>query len=234
MNNIEKKVFEMYTTKGIGKNEVCVMCRKNNKDLSNPLGVWFVGDNYENEKIKLLFIGKNSRGLFEDCEKFDGTVIDATKIARENLWNESWAYWSYTKEISNLVFGDDTTNHIAITNMVKCNNTDDNDDTTDDMKQNCISKQGIIKNEIEILKPTHIVFYTHTYYDMYIRDIFDQTENITSYNAKKSIGNVEMLWWNFKATIGDNIIKVLRVSHPQYKNKEDFTKEIANWVKEVV
>lgn len=231
MNSIERKVFEMYKSKEIGKNEVCALCKKNNKDLSNPLGIYFVGDNYEREKIKLLFVGKNSRGLFEDCERHNG-VVDATKVAREKLWNESWAYWSYTKEISKLIFGDDTPSHIAITNLVKCNNTDDNDDTTDDMKQNCISKQSIIKDEIEILKPTHIVFYTHTYYDMYIRDIFNQIESITTYDAKKSIGNVEMLWWYFKATVVDKTINVLRVSHPQYKNKADFTKEIAKWVKE--
>ena len=29
-------------------------------------------------------------------------------------------------------------------------------------------------------------------------------------------------------------MNVLRVSHPQYKNKKDFTKEIANWVKELI
>ena len=156
MNSIERKVFEMYKSKDIGKNEVCALCKKYNKDLSDPLGIYFVGDNYENEKMKLLFVGKNSRGLFKDCDRFNEIIIDATKVAREKLWNESWAYWSYTKEISKLIFGDDTPNHIAITNLLKCNNTDDNDDTTDDMKQNCISKQHIIKDEIEILNDQSI------------------------------------------------------------------------------
>ena len=215
MNSIEKKVFEMYKAKNLGTNEICEQCKKNNKDLSDPLGVWLVGDNYENEKIKILFVGKNSRGIFDDCKRENG-IVDATEVARKKLWNESWAFWSYTREISKLIFGDDTPNHIAITNTVKCNNSDDNDDTTDDMKQNCVSKQSVLKKEIEILKPTHIVFYTHTYYDMYIRDIFDKMENITSYNAKKTIGNVEMLWWDFIGIINDKTMKALRVSHPQY------------------
>ena len=64
MNKHEKEIFDLYDKLNIGKSEICKNCKFNN-ELSKPISIWQVGDNYHNSEHKILFVGKVARGELE-------------------------------------------------------------------------------------------------------------------------------------------------------------------------
>lgn len=223
--NLEDKIFNMYEKLDIGNAEACLNCRNTTQNLSRPVSFWFVGDKYCFSKYKLLFIGKNARG---NPGVARNSYLDSRGRADE-LWEVSWPYWSYTRSISDELYGSDSGDYIAYTNIMKCNNSDTVDTTSNSLKDNCISRMQIIKEEIKLLKPTNIVFLTSWEYDEYFTSIFDEMTSIKSENV--AIGKKKMPWWEFTGTIESSQINVLRIGHPERKNKVVYVSEVSNWVK---
>ena len=46
MNKFEKQIFDIYDEINIGKSDTCQKCRSKNRDLSPPVSIWQVGDEY--------------------------------------------------------------------------------------------------------------------------------------------------------------------------------------------
>lgn len=222
----EEKIFQMYEDLNIGKNQKCIECRSSTPNLSDPISFWFVGDKFEESKNKILFVGKNARG---EPKVLNNNVGDVRELAKV-LWLDKRAYFSYTRAIVEKIYGELDCSKIAFTNCVKCNNSDGKDTTTLMMKNCCIKDLQVIRHEISIIKPNFIIFYTGWYYDKFFNDIFDKTENLTDTSNTKKIGNYNMPWWEFNAKLSGNTIQVLRVGHPERKNKSDFVSKISNWV----
>ena len=124
--------------------------------------------------------------------------------------------------------------HIAFTNVIKCNNSDKQDTATPDMKTNCMDKLGVIWQEIETLKPKAVIFYTGWDYDDHIsrftfgdcfRDISDRTEKRP--NGKKIIG-----WWERDFFVKETVVlRFLRTSHPERQEKQGFVEKIVQWIR---
>lgn len=222
-NNVEKKLLDMYNKKSIGDNPTCLQCKKENKELSNPVACWLIGDKFQNLDKRILFVGKNARGNCNEPTKRD--VFDVGR----NLWNNGWAYWTYTAEIVTNIFGDNSPEYIAFTNMVKCNNSPDKDTTTNSMKEFCIEKMKVLRNEIMIIKPTHIIFYTGRDYDYYMEKVFD--DFIIRNDITKKIGKRNVPWREADAKIDDMMINVLRVCHPERKKKVDYIYAVSDWIR---
>lgn len=221
MNNHEKKIFEMYKKTDMGKNDICIKCRKQNLCLSTPVSIWQVGDEYYDSKYKILFVGKVARGTpGEKC----GNLMDATKRADELYENSGWAYWNYTKTIANSLYGENSWEMIAFTNMVKCNNSGTIDTTTSSMRDFCLY---ILKEEIKILQPKNIVFYTNDY-DVQIEKLFDNICN--SQVEYIDIGKKKISSWTFEGTIDNNPIRCIRIGHPERKKKEPFVNHIVHYL----
>ena len=134
-NQTEEKLLAMYERIGMGTCPSCRSCHGAITNLSPPITAWGVGNNFCNERKKILFVGKNARGYFP--KPMNGNFHEVFNDGRQ-LWQGSWAYWSYTREITKKIFGDDSFEHIAFTNLVKCNDSPDKDTTTDSIKSNCI------------------------------------------------------------------------------------------------
>lgn len=224
-NEFEKKLFDRYRNMGLGSCEICAACHKN-PNLSMPIGCWCVGADYNKSPKRILFVGKNARNNPGTREKgFHNTFAEA----RDFLWKQSWPYWRYTREITRTIFGDDSIEHIAFTNIVKCNDSGGKDTTSDVVKTNCIIKMKVLQRELEVIQPTHIIFYTSRYYDDYISEVFDSYN--TGYDGAKKIGKRNMPWQEAVSTLGNQTFHVLRVGHPQYNKKEDFVHKISEWIK---
>ncbi len=134
------------------------------------------------------------------------------------------AYWNYTKEIANSLYDKNAWEQIAFTNMVKCNNSDTIDTTTDSMRDLCLP---ILRKEIEILKPMNIVFYTKGY-DAQIEKLFDTiSDSITKF---VEIGKKKMSSWTFDGVIGNNTSRVIRVGHPERMKKDAYVSHIVNYI----
>jgi len=222
MNKFEKQIFDIYDKINIGKSDTCQKCRSQNTDLSLPVSIWQVGDEYYDSEYKILFVGKVARGT--PGEKY-GDFMDATKRADELYQNVGWAYWNYTKAIANSLYGRNAWEKIAFTNMVKCNSSDTIDTTTDTMRNLCLP---ILKEEIKMLKPRNIVFYAKGY-DEQIENLFDSIQD--SKMEYVTIGKKKMSSWTFNGMIGNYLSKIIRVGHPERMKKEDYVNHLINYIK---
>tara|TARA_R110002124_G_scaffold48026_4_gene142192 strand:+ start:14703 stop:15416 length:714 start_codon:yes stop_codon:yes gene_type:complete len=233
------KIFEFYNEIKLGQNDICRRCMESNNTsfFSKPISIWKVGKAFKTEPNKILFVGKVHRGsklgpivnnLFEDV----------TNIGNQFLESNSWAYWSYTREIIKAVHGDikNGKEKIAFTNLVKCSNSITKDRTTNHTKRSCLSELKVVWKEIEILKPTKIIFFTNTDYDHYILN-FKPSENfkdIKNNSNKVKIGKKYMPWWNrvFFDENGKVFTEFLRIGHPERLKKVDFINKVSNWAQE--
>jgi hypothetical protein len=133
----------------------------------------------------------------------------------------------------------------AITNVVKCSVSEDSDETPSDMIEDCINNAGFIKSEIEIIQPTHIVFFTgkdNDYIDaveklkfenLHSDQINDKYKKIGVHTGKK-IGKKrepEVMWW-YKVFFNEkNNVKMhmLVTRHPA-RATDRWKEEIAEWI----
>ena len=231
-NQIEQKLLSLYDEIDLGLCEICQKCKTENPNLySKAVGCWFVGNAYEEQKKRILFIGKNARGMpakgYEENQNEKG-FLDEFRYTRDGLWDVSWSYWNYTRAICKELFGSLGMEAVAFTNMVKCNGSDTVDTTTESMKEYCIKDLGVVSKEIEIIKPTHIICYTHTYYDAWLPFSFDRMNCLKS--EYKAIGKKYMPYAEYDCELGSSKIKVLRIGHPERLNKEDYISTVVDWV----
>jgi hypothetical protein len=228
----EKLLVDMYKAKGFGTCGICKKCRQEILDagqegLYPPVGAFSVGANFDNQKIKLMIVGKVARGEYPDG--YGAGLREAQKSG--GMWgNRSWAFWNYTRLICKNVYGDDSIGHIALTNIIQCNNSHDIDVSTTTTIKYCIAELKVLKEEIKIIKPNTIVFYTVAKYDDYISLLFDEyNETVVT---TKAIGKKTMPW---RESIGviegfEAKINILRVGHPERMKKVDYTDEVSEWV----
>lgn len=177
---------------------------------------WHVG-----EQTEILFVGKTARGS-------ENKTIEYWKNrAKELFLNSSWAYWSYTKEIAKYIYGDDAWDKIAITNLIKCNQGSTKDMTSDIVKDFCITKQKFILKEINQISPKKIIFYTHPNYDRYLKEIFqiEQENHLMIPLGKKNVD-----FWFFVINLNGKKISCLRTGHPERKKKQDFIREVTQFL----
>ena len=138
----------------------------------------------------------------------------------------------------------DFLDNIFITNLVKCNvfekGVDSENITRYDFFSNCID---IFEKEIEIVKPSHIIFFTNDRYDKLIDNLcFGYGENnfqdISDWNNRKIITKRDLkikdvYWWHRKfPKSGMQKMHFLRTRHPQGapEKEKEFTTEIINWI----
>lgn len=235
MNGLEGKFLRLYKKIGLGSSDTCKQCQKKNPDLSSPISIWQKGKNFDKTGYRLMFVGKTARGNPKEGSTWkpvDDTYLDAT-LAAKDMWDQfsvkGSAYWMYTRQISDKIFGEDLGwESIAFTNIVKCNISRTTDATNNLLKTNCIDRMKVIKEEISLISPLHIVFYTGQSYDNYILRIFDSIAD--SQKSFKQIGGKKMSWWVFNGVIGDKSIHVLRIGHPERMKKEPYINSVVDWV----
>ncbi len=226
-NKIEQDIVNLYQKINVGKNSICAKCKENNKDLFKPVSVWLVGNKFCEQKKRILFVGKTARG---ECDSNNSFQFE---YSRKNLWNSGFPFWSYTKEISKQIFNTDSCEYISATNIIKCNSSMGQDTTSSTMKDCCIKDLKIIREEIKVIKPTHIIIYTAKDYDDYIfgnKSFFDSVRKGKDEDYF-AVGDKEMPYTEAVALVDNKEINVLRVGHPERKNKQDFVKSIVDFIK---
>ena len=234
-NPTEEKLLSMYKRICMGNCSTCQSCHATIENLSPPVSAWGVGNNFVNEDKKLLFVGKNARGYFDQPANgnFHEAFDDGRWLWEPSNWRKNWgtssAYWTYTRTITGKIFGDDSFDHIAFTNLVKCNDSATTDTTSNFVKDNCLKRLKVLSQEIKIIRPTHLIFYTGWKYDGYILRFFFDTLKIFN-DARKKIGAKYVPWTTGIATIDGLKIRVLIAGHPQNLKKDSYIKAVSSWV----
>lgn len=222
----EEEFLHIYDKMNLGANSICAECRKRNKNLSLPVSIWQYGNKFEESRYRVLFVGKNARG---NPGIIKNTYLDSTQRADEIHNSKGWAYWSYTNEIAKSLYDNDCWEQISFTNLVKCNNSETTDTTTEDMKTNCILRLGVIQSELDIINPDNIVFYTGYDYDGYIEKIFDKTDTLENTTIK--IGCKNMPYHSFAGYMNSKKINCLRIGHPERMKKDEYVSCVVKWIK---
>jgi hypothetical protein len=227
----------MYREIHLGRNEVCRVCIQTHQQmgtpLSTPVSIWHVGDEFAGDCWKPMFVGKPARTI----EILDGQDFnDARRNGERMFFNDGSAYWRYTREIVRRLYGTEREGwkRIAFTNIIKCGNSEREDRTTKAMKVNCIDTLGVIWREIKVLKPKSVVLYTHDLCDDEI-DRFEYTkeyEDVFDRHWWTQVGAKKMLWWyrEFRRD-GATVLRLLRTSHPERKDKDEYLNFILDWIK---
>lgn len=233
--NIQSRIFDMYRQKKLGKNPVCLKCRKDCKadglPLYGPLSFWHVGENYERDSYRLLIVGKTARKT-PDKKKRRAGIWDVQESTGD-LWESTWAFWSYTKAILERVYGTPKAGwkKTALTNLMKCNNSGSVDMTTDAMKQSCLGNLKVFQAEAGLLKPKLIVFYTGPSYDTYLDNLSFGDNFIDHKNDFVRNGSKKMRWWYREFTLkGKPVLRFLRTSHPERQGKDGFVRKVSRWI----
>ncbi|MDR0861774.1 MAG: uracil-DNA glycosylase family protein [Oscillospiraceae bacterium] len=216
----EEQLAKMYLYEGFGKCDICKECQKAaGETLNEPVGAFCVGEHFDENAIRVLFVGKVARGKYNGFNE------------GRRLWTEPWKFWYYTRCITNKVFGNESIENIAITNIIQCNNSEGKDLTTKETKDHCINELRAIRKEIEIIKPNKIVFYTVVNYDKYVPGIFDEFRE--GVNMEKDIGAKKMKWREAVGIIGGESMNILRIGHPERMNKAAYVCEVSKWIKDM-
>jgi hypothetical protein len=255
-NELERRIFSMYNEEI--KRGRCKKCkaeldfrlsqRYNGKRFRcGPQSFWHLGKNFlkPDRKIRLAFVGKCS-WYGSELEKNPkcGEVYDCRKDGPQ-MWNWERRYWQAVRTITEEEPLNLTIDDVFITNLAKCNISEKGNRTAQNITgwEYFAACVPIFEAEIQIVRPTHIVFFTGGCYDSLIRnmrfgfDISSLVDNrFDEEGCKKEIAmeNEEqfrrVLWWrrSFSDNRGDNL-HFLRTRHPQGAPKH-FEKEVARWV----
>lgn len=215
------------------KNSVCRNCSPKYK---HPLLPWIVGEKYWKTDERLLFIGKPHRGIPGSI--LDSGIIDPTDEIEgdKGLWSWNKPYWRYTKDIAEEIYGETALQSIALSNVVKCSNTDERDQTTWDMASKCIAELGVIWREMEVLKPRNIVCYTYSLFPELLREVPialpGTTREITGSSNRVPCGEKLLGWWDraFQARWGEPV-RLLVLGHPERMAKADYITRVCRWVR---
>ncbi len=220
----------------LSRNAVCKRC---DPAIKNPLLPWIVGERFSDTAERIMFVGKPHRGRPGDTRP--SGVIDPTETVAEELWNTKWAYWSYTREIAEHLYGPQASDYIAFTNLVKCTNVDADapssaDATTNQMAQCCVSELGVIWTEVEQLQPFTIVFYTYSLF----RDLLNRipvalegsVKEVTPKDHYVRCGKKSLPWWERAcATPWTKNLRVLVTGHPERMARSEYVGLLKQWLR---
>jgi len=216
----------------LGTNTVCKECDVDPK-FKHPLLPWIVGSRFRETKERILFVGKPHRGLPESFR--ESGVIDATGVV-EGLWKGPWAYWNYTRNIAEQLYGENAGEYICFSNLIKCTNSNGVDATTIKMAQSCIEDLGVIWKEMEKIECRTVVFYTHKLFPRLIEEvpiaIPGSIRQITTMNHSVPCGKKKLSWWERSCdTRWCKDLRLLVVGHPERMAKRDYVRLVSEWLK---
>jgi len=262
MNNLQQKLIEMYIQEMTRKH--CLICEDEAKQIRSDGGVkvgpktlFHVGDSFEHRRFRPVFVGKTDwynlkQWQSEEPISTHGKIIKNT-FGQGTEWYKDdggVAFWRYIKEITqeiNLSLDD-----YAVSNLAKCDvmykyaKEKYKEDTPLIMYQKCTK---IFNKEMQILRPTHIIFFTNEYFDdlihairfwfddySYYQDIKESyyIKQITnSYKVKKR--NRTACWWHrsfyYDSSRKKPELQFLRTRHPQGAPGK-FKEKIIEWLEE--
>lgn len=252
---IEKSLFEMYKEYNIGsiKNPHCRMCkdfcinRGIIQNLAGPISAFHIGKNFPSDKYKIAFVGKNTwYGIdsYRMDKRKDSEICDARDFGLHSLQHltlKRSPFIDMITDFNETLYGKSNSfDEIAVTNLIKCN-TKGEDDISDDKTDQYIIKKclkcGVFEKEIAVLHPKRVIFFTGPDYDDYIKNldfgysVLHEEDEIVNDNIRKSNRIISWKKHLYNEESGEFLF-ILRISHPQAKDKQKMRQHMFQWIVE--
>ena len=204
-----------------------------------PLLPWHVGDHYESDPRRLVIVGKPHRDDLPTVERPAGTQ-DGRVLADRLFRTRPWPFWRYTREVLARVYGsgEEGWDRVVLTTIVKCTSarggSEGIDETTSTMKVSCIREVGVLRRELEILKPRTLVLYTGRGYDDWLEYLCwspaQRWQEVTGRLNMRDCGGIPMPWREGEIAGGEEPVRVLRLGHPQGKPMAAYVGMLHEWL----
>jgi hypothetical protein len=187
-----------------------MICSLKDKELGNPLLLSIKDeDKFQNADIKIMFFGQETNSW--EGELGSKTIDELLKTYSNFLesnydghfWNAVRDYVSAIKEMN-----PNKSVEYVWNNIIKVGKDKDKGAPNDKIIELQKDVFPVINEEIQIIKPNFIIFFTGPYYDQYIKNEWNEAEINEIYNF-----NVRQL-----ALVNDQSlpIKTYRTYHPNY------------------
>jgi hypothetical protein len=252
MSNLKERLFEMYDEElNSQRCDKCLRLKlKPGRKKLGPISFWHLGSKFFDKRFPTIaFVGKTTWMNEDDYDSLpkNGRVYDGTSIAEDFFTRlKEFQYWQVIDSISKVVRSkaDSAVNfldHIFVTNLVKCNVCDQKARSTNvtgkAFYRNCID---VFEKEIEVTKPSHIVFFAGAGYDNLIGDLRfgyrrdeywdEENDRYRQPITKRNLRNREVWWWHrvFQQE-GKPTLQFLRTRHPQGA-PEELKDKIIKWI----
>ncbi len=102
------------------------------------------------------------------------------------------------------------------------------------MVRSCALDLGVISAEIELLQPTHIVFYTGKLFPDILEVLPIEGKRAWRDIEKSTVkcGQKKLSWWEREITTSWGNMRVLITGHPERMEKVSYTQMIAGWARQ--
>lgn len=239
------KLYEQKSM-NIFNNEICNTCRKENLDkkrhMGYPVPLNYIGENFSSDEYKILFIGKESYGgneihKGEILKDYDPFNYKRTRDLYFNLDEDDnySPFWGWVCEITERVLrkGEDSFDHIAWSNLMKCKISNIDLDSSPCLlvgkrDKYCIQDAKWVFKEIKEIKPKNIVVFSGVDKDFRLAKLFLRNEDFINELDKSNKLTDRKLFFSHLRN-GDQ--RIIITNHPQYSHpslKEKIINVISN------
>jgi hypothetical protein len=252
-SNLEEAVFRMYSRIGVraedapDRNQHCQECTESlcgtGFELRGAMEIYHVGNEFGRDPRRILFAGKTARDVIDECgdanskDPYDPTCWAHRVIQNKEGRAGKWAFWAYTRSIIRELYGDDLEagwEQVAMTNVVKCNavSKDSDGETNATMRESCLLNLRVFRYELDVIRPNCIVLFLGQHFDNYLGDrLFPGQWKDTVVSKKVPCGRKELVWWEGEVLEeGKRKHRILRISHPERKKKDEFVRYVVDWL----
>lgn len=185
--SVNEKLKELYISKWQGLEKEM---KKINSNPSNPLLLNIDEENYQKSKYKVMIFGQetndwegdfgnyNIEHLLEVYKNFSWGLMDASKKRKDNFFTTLGLLINKLNEIS-------SPNYFIWNNIYKIGKAHEKGKPTDEIKEIENNYFNVIEEEVKILKPNAIIFFTGRTYDEKIKTVFGDFEHEKDSNLSK-------------------------------------------------
>jgi len=247
---LANNLLQMYEKKINASN--CKKCLESNFKKDLPSTFWYIGDHFEDKsKPRVAFVGKTTWGkwdnestknYYESFNHIKGDLKSEEVVCYDEVTEKSrkgvrffTAIKNITKSLFNIEKSDCSfLEEIFITNLCKCNVVEKDKEnkyiniTPPEFFFNC---KEIFEQEIMIIKPSHIVFFTNDYDDIVdsLNYGFRSEEIFEIFSGPQRFKDKFYPWEIKMFKNRENMMYSLRTRHPQGTYSE-FEVAIKEWI----
>jgi len=191
---MNKKLFELYDSKWEKLNELLENIRNDNSfeiKPTNPLLIKIKDESdFLNADLRIMFFGQETNVWYQETNSLESVINAYDDFYNNNLYkNHGGHFWNGINQLIKKMseYNPDIKTRYVWNDIIKIGKSNGKGLPPEyiyEIERNYFS---VIKDEIEILNPNVLLFFTGPYYDKFIKDVFGEInfEAIPPFNIRQ-------------------------------------------------